>query len=467
MYQRHAALHTHFCRIWCSDLVRAVLVVLLIGMPIIPASTAAQDTQPLSSPEAEAAPAAVSRAYLPMAGRAPPAPTPLPSATPRPNPSAPPLPSAPVTPGPGDGTVRQALFYDRPVDGTALETVVSKAQLVVLGRGVDHWMKELNSAGHQGLILQYFLALEAGGPGPYKNSSAGCSSSWTPLKNTVGYRPGDFCKYIHPNESWFLHNSRGERLYSGGRSDGGWNYQMNPASAGWRAYARTFMARDLFGDSTQAKIGFEGIFLDNVPLKIGKVQKKVANATGSVKEFGDDAGYKNAVIGYLDYLNDGLRRDGRPLWGNLIEEGGVTPSDYLRFTGQLDGYMHEAWATGYIGSDSSAERWEENLSVAETTLGQGKGLMATAQGEKYDYARQRFALASYLLVSNGGNAYFRYADYHDTYRKWYQYDNYNVKLGAPKGKRYRSGSSWRRDFACGHVIVDPVARSGSIVSTCP
>ena len=164
------------------------------------------------------------------------------------------------------------------------------------------------------------------------------------------------------------------------------------------------------------------------------------------------------MIGYLDYLNNVLR----PLWGNLIEEGGVTPSDYLRFTGQLDGYMHEAWATGYIGSDSSAERWEENLSMAETTLGQGKGLMATAQGEKYDYARQRFALASYLLVSNGSKAHFRYANWRDTYRKWYQYNNYNVKLGAPKGKRYRSGSSWRRDFACGYVIVNPGTRSGTI-----
>ena len=154
-------------------------------------------------------------------------------------------------------SVLQSLYYDKPSDQSE-QTVKDKSDLLVLGGGLAHWMKELKADGYDGKILQYFLALEAGGPGPYKNSSAGCSSSWTPLKNTVGYRPGDFCKYIHPNESWFLHNSRGERLYSGGRSDGGWNYQMNPASAGWRAYARTFMARDLFGDSTRRRSASRG-----------------------------------------------------------------------------------------------------------------------------------------------------------------------------------------------------------------
>jgi hypothetical protein len=105
------------------------------------------------------------------------------------------------------------------------------------------------------------------------------------------------------------------------------------------------------------------------------------------------------------------------------------------------------------------------MSLAEKTQNQGKHIILVAPGTEADTNRQNFAFASYLLISNG-KAAFRYSN-ETSYRQVWLYNNYRVDLGTPLGARYQSGSSWRRDFTQGYVIVDPVNHTATISTDSP
>lgn len=349
-------------------------------------------------------------------------------------------------------SARQAYFYTPPTDGTSVTTMATTSRFLILTEGGERYRNSLRSAGYGGQVLQYVVASESEGPGPYANSSAACDASYDPLSNQAADQVGDFCKHLHPNESWFLHNGAGKRLYH--YWDGRLYYHMNPASSGWRNFALTRMKADL------SSLGYDGIFLDNVELSMGKVRAQLANSDGVVKEFSGDAALRDAWAGYLATLSAGLRSNG-VLWANMVADlnNGDTWDLYLQ---HLDGGMFEAFATGYSGL--TAARWNNNLRQAESALANGKGVLMVGRGSKSDSARQQFAFASYLLVTTGAEAYFRYG-HSGSYGQWWQYANYDVALGDPLGPRYAVGANWRRDFDCGYVVVDPVARSGQIVET--
>ncbi|PLS81530.1 MAG: hypothetical protein CYG59_05700, partial [Chloroflexi bacterium] len=213
-------------------------------------------------------------------------------------------------------SVKQALFYDAPSDGTSLATVAARAKLLVFTRGRIGYLNDLRKAGFSGKGLQYILSNEV--IGPWTTPGSSCNSSSTPVNNNVANQFGDFCKYIHPNESWFVHNGRGERL-TNKHSDGRYSYHMNPASNGWREFARTRIARDLIGDSVKPKIGFDGIYLDNVAVRLYKLQKQLSTSDGAVREFGSDSAYRSAIAGQLAYYGQVLRPAG-PLWANVIDD---------------------------------------------------------------------------------------------------------------------------------------------------
>ncbi len=88
-----------------------------------------------------------------------------------------------------------------------------------------------------------------------------------------------------------------------------------------------------------------------------------------------------------------------------------------------------------------------------------------AQGDQADTNRQNFAFASYLLISNGKVA-FRYGN-DSAYSQVWLYNNYSAQLGSPLGARYQTGTTWRRDFTNGYVIVDPTNHTATISTTPP
>ena len=364
-------------------------------------------------------------------------------------------------PAPTGKSVRQPLFWNKPKDAS-VETTASRASFIALPRVERSYRDSLRASGFSGKAVQYFLANEVHGPGPYADASAACDSSLTPHVNQVAYLQGDFCRYLHPNESWFLHNGAGKRLYSwsGGRV----MYHMNPASSGWRTFALSRMVRDVLGDAVQGKLGFDGVILDNLALSTYKLRKQVDNSDGTIKEFGSDAAYRDAVRGYLAILSGTLRPTG-VIWANIIDDYRVSRDDYMGYVQYLDGWMNEAWVVSWNSDPLSEAEYNTNLEIAELTLQQGKGMIGNVIGSRYDYNRQAFGLASYLLITNNSKAYFRYSD-PSKYGEWWQYDNYNVALGAPLGKRYAISGGWRRDFECGYVTTTPSARTGKIVYSC-
>jgi hypothetical protein len=386
-------------------------------------------------------------------GSSAPTPTPAPTANPGPNPSptANPGPNPSPTAAPptatGGRSVQLGFYYNEPSDGTSAATIASRVGFVISSN--TRWRDQLRAAGYRGTLVRYFLSNEVEGPGPYKNGSASCNSSYDPLGNQAAYNQGDFCRYIHPNEDWFLHNGRGERLISTWY-DNRPTYHMNPGNAGWRAFARSRFAPEISG--------FDGLYLDNVELNLYKLHHQIDNSDGVVKEYATDEAFRNAMVGYLAQMNSlpGV------VWGNLVNDD-RKGSQWDLYMTQLDGALQEAWGNGYV--TPSPQEWDANMRQTEKVLAQGKGVMMGGHGNKSETTVQQFTTASYLLVTNGQQAYFRFSR-SAYYRQWWYFSNYDVRLGAPKGPRYQSGSLWRRDFACGYVTVDPAARIGKIVQTC-
>jgi hypothetical protein len=364
------------------------------------------------------------------------------------------------TPTPEPLPVRRALFPKPPKDGTTAREIAREASLIILTKNDESFRDAVRAAGYNGLILEYITASDVDAPPGAGEAGDSCDdSTFTPWNNQVAYEQGDFCNTIHPNEDWFLHNGRGERLYEQGEDRR--FYYLNPASEGWRAFVVGRLLRLLEGDEHHAPLGYDGIFLDNVPLSLDKVRDKLENSDGTVQEFANDAAYRAAWLSYLRDVSDALHPRW-PVWARLISDP-LDGRNWELYLPHLDGAMSEAFATNWPGATYTPDEWQASLTQAEQVLAMGKGYLAQSHGE--DDARQPFALASFLLIADGTDTFFRYSK-NTEYSKWLDYENYRVHLGAPRGARYHLGAGrWRRDFTSGYVVVDPVAQKGQIVAS--
>ena len=348
-------------------------------------------------------------------------------------------------------SVQLGYFWQPPTDGTSVQKLATTAGIATVAQGKEGYGKQLREAGFTGKLLQYMQLGAVDGPGPYANASAPCNATYEPLGNQLVDAVGAFCRDVHPNESWFLHNGKGQRLYHA--DSNGTKYYMNLANPGWRAYAKQRLVADF------TSLGYDGFFFDNLDLSMFRLQR-LTNSDGVVREITSDSAYREAYIGYLAVLSEAVRPAG-VFWGNMTSDP-HTGSSWNAYLQYLDGGMYEAFATGY-DKPLSTSKWNGDLTQAEWALANGKGILGVSQGLKGDTKKQTFGLASYLLVTNGTNAYFRYAKAAQ-YGEWWQYGNYDVSLGQPTGKRYQVGTAWRRDFACGYVTADPTTQTGKIVT---
>lgn len=91
----------------------------------------------------------------------------------------------------GQPSVKLVYFYTPPTDGTTPTQMAASADMVILGQNTTY-LKQLRNANYSGLALQYVLAGEIEGPGPYRNASAACDTSYDPLSNQVADEIGDF-----------------------------------------------------------------------------------------------------------------------------------------------------------------------------------------------------------------------------------------------------------------------------------
>jgi hypothetical protein len=413
--------------------------------------------------------ASVSYSVMTLAPTLTPVPTtsPTPQITPTPSSTSTPSPTATVAPvASNTSPVHLSLFYHPPKDGTSLQTVASRFRSMIFTRGDEGYREQLKSAGFSGPAMQYLMSNEASGPPGLRSSNDACGS-YPYYSNNVAGIAGDFCMALHGDERLFLHNSRGERLFttqSWQESTGTKSvsiYLMNPASPAWRSY---FAQRALTNLQT---LGYTGLFLDNLDLSAYRGRQMYDNSDGTVVEYPSDDTYRQAVLGYLAVVRQQFGN--AAIWANLTV-GSDAVSEWDAYLPYLSGAMEEYFVDRWNGTYASATAWESQLRRAEKTLSAGKSLVAVAQGTQSDSPRMRFGLASYLLVARDG-ANFRYADgntnnvFDDPYATVWLYDDYQTKLGSPLGARYQSGNVWQRDFACGLVSADAANHNGSITLT--
>lgn len=387
-------------------------------------------------------------------------------ATEQPSPSStsvPPVPTATALPTVDitqlTPTTKLAHFHTITEVSDAPEELANRADFFILTYGDDPYRDALRLSGYDGLILQYLNASQVNGPGPYSDASAACDAEFSPLRNGIVRDTGAFCRELHPNEEWFLHNGAGQRLYTI-IGDSGVLYHMDPGNREWRAFASIAIANEVVGPESH---GYDGAFLDNVELSLTRLLEQAENSDGVVREYADDDVYRDAWSIYLRHVRARVGDD-VPVWANLVSDpnSGTTWASYLP---HLDGVMSPAFATGY--DPLTVTKWENNLNEAAAALEGGDGLIAVGLGMKDDEQLQSFALASYLLITDGDDAYFRFMfdESPEALVSLWDYPNYDLKLGQALGQRTKSGEVWRREFQCGYVEVNPKNRTGSIVQT--
>lgn len=362
-------------------------------------------------------------------------------------------PTQPIPPGPLK--IQLGYHYKPPRDGTTAETIAGQASLIVLTKNDEAFRDALRAAGYSRPILQYIRGSEVDGPTTWPGGP--CDPNWQPYANHVADQVGAFCNDIHPHEDWFLHNGAGDRLVTS--EDDRHFYQMNPGNPGWREYAVRQLKRRIFGDENNPPLGYDGIFFDNVRLDLNQVTRKAENNDGVVREYSSDEAYVEAWRSWLEAVRTGVGSE-TPIWGNMVAPNAKLDS-WKKYLPHIDGVMNEGFMTGY-GSIRPSEM-DAVLKQADYVIGRGKGFYAVSQGDQDNTTRQGFALASYLLVAQPGTpSYFRYSRSRE-YPFWWTYDNYTTELGAPLGRRYQVDNGWRRDFERGHVVINQLNRSGSIV----
>jgi hypothetical protein len=345
-----------------------------------------------------------------------------------------------------------AWFYKPPTDGSAPAAVAAATTgQMILTKRDESFRDQLRAAGYGAPILQYVEAAYAHGPAGATSAGGPCDATFAPWGNNVAWDTGDFCRHLHPNESWFLHNGRGERLINGYYTGShGVFYAMNPASPGWRQFYASRIAQALFGDAANPPLGYQGIFLDDVWLTRNQLLDKVYNADGVVRELGSDADYRSAVAGLIQAVRSAAA--GRPVHANTDGNDHYAPL--------LDGTMREdfagSWNNAYMDAAAIASVW----ATADRARADGKAMLLVSQGARDDLARMRFSYAAYLMAAGPGIS-FRYTKDSAAYREVWSYPEYALAIGTPAGARTLvAGSTWRRQFSDGVAVVH-LAASGS------
>ena len=351
-----------------------------------------------------------------------------------------------------------AWFHKPPEDGTTpLELAGQHSYVHLTGAADIPYRDRLRAAGYKGSVFTYVTMNAVEGPGPYRDASASCDEGYTPHDNQLAFYKGDFCKYIHANESWFVHNESGARIVDDYFGSGRYSYVMNPAEPGWRAFAAERLRL------VKEEWFYDGIWLDNVDVDRTRVMSELTNSDGAIREFDSDDAWSEGVKGWLAEARGVLGE--YPLWANLIG-GGLHADSWDAYAPYLDGAMDESFAVRWIDGWRTPNQWQAQIQRARRWLGMGKGLVAVGQGPRDDAERMRFTLASYLLVAEGTQATFRYTRFDTYYSQLWLYPEYDTarQLGAPLGAcREVSPGIWRRDFERGYVEVDVQGYEGRLV----
>lgn len=339
----------------------------------------------------------------------------------------------PPDPRLGLGTSFQTRFayYYKPPENMGLDELARRFNVFILNSDNDETRNSLLALGGGRPMLAYLRSEAIQDPG---------SCTEQPWHNNVAYQVGDFCAISQQHPDWFLVDRTGARIMDTYQNEK--FYLMDPANPEWQQFYIE-RARQVLADPD-----WDGVFLDNLEVTLNFRQQQNELPV----KYPTDEAYWAAHESFLKALYSGyFKPNGKLLFANVAARKDETK--FVSYLAYLDGAMHEGWSIDQPKRWRPVNTWEHQMALAEQAQKLGKFIILVGQGSQDDAALQAFAYSSYLLVANG-QAAFRYGQ-SASYRQAWVYDNYALDLGAPKGPRYKIGSTWRRDFTNATISVDP------------
>lgn len=253
---------------------------------------------------------------------------------------------------------------------------------------------------------------------------AGRTTTWTSWD-------GDFCNLVNPHESWFLHNTSGQRITGNG------GYAMNPTVQGWRDYMANKVARYFASEFP----GLDGIFLDDLWAN--------KSSTPNCADCPSDAAWHDGTMQDLQAI-----RAAMPAGKRLTYNSSPGDTSQAGYAGLADGFMVEMLGTGWCdGCWESQASIEQHLSDTDSEVAAGGDVLLVGQGDSSGSIQQmRFSHALYLMVA-GPHVSYRFGNA-GSYQ-WWDYPEYGWNLGTPLGPRVKPVATvFQRTFSNGAALAN-------------
>ncbi|MGM1058707.1 putative glycoside hydrolase [Saccharothrix sp. Mg75] len=261
-----------------------------------------------------------------------------------------------------------------------------------------------------------------------------------------------YCDANKNHPEWFLTDASGKRFEYSGYSG---HWQMDVGDPGYqRAWADNVVR-------TTRAAGFDGVFMDNALFPCDAYHEGRCPA-----EYPTDAAMQDAYVSMLSATRGAFTAAGLKTVANL-SNARLHAGAWDRYTEHLDGGFDEWWLA--FDDTNLLPEYDQGWSrqVAQIASNEARGKITWVQPHFSPGADRpyRYALASYLMAA-GGRAAIAEVDQTDGYgdaSPWHA--EYDWDLGAPTGAYRKVATNvFRRDFACGTVLVNANQRDTAAVT---
>lgn len=279
-------------------------------------------------------------------------------------------------------------------------------------------------------------------------------------ETSIGHSASGFGEVYQQHREWFLRDKLGN-LVSDDYSE--WSrehsFYMDPGNQEWREYS--------ISNYLESAKGWDGIFLDAIPVEINQMTQQ------GLASYGSPAEYQQVLISYLAYAHSRFKEQDKLLIVNgaaLIYQDSPI-SQWLSFMSVSDGALEESFANRYYWEKplvwQPEERWLQQVEAMELAGSQGKHYLAFSHNRGLNRQDTVYNLGSFMLGSHE-NSYFynmglekyRIENFKKDYAQFQ--DIYELDLGKPVGKKYLQNTLWVRNFEKGMVVVNPGKFASSI-----